>query len=173
MLLKSMLQYEWLLYVSHRQNIHKLGTGKIWQQCWNHRRFSLLWSYAGYDYAGQLEEEETDCNLRISSKLFEDVEVGRKIRSIWENNLAGCGAMDNLRGKIIETSMYLHEETKNRIVRSKEREVRLRRAIAAAQRMLQKNPNCQWSRSGLEAAKETLQRLIVSRNKMVFRSSAA
>ena len=72
-----------------------------------------------------------DCNLRISSKLFEDVEVGRKIRSIWENNLAGCGTMDSLRGKIIETSMYLHEETKNRIVRSKEREVRLRRVIAA------------------------------------------
>ena len=80
--------------------------------------------------------KKRDCNLRISSKLFEDVEVGRKIRSIWENNLAGCGAMDNLRGNIIETSMYLHEETKNRIVRSKEREVRLRRAIAATQRML-------------------------------------
>ena len=98
--------------------------------------------------------------------------MGRKIRSIWESNPVGCGALYKLRGKIIETSMYLHEETKNRIVRSKEREVRLRRAIAAAQRMLQKNPNCQWSRSGLEAAKETLQRLIVSRNKMVFMSLA-
>ena len=69
--------------------------------------------------------------------------------------------------------MYLHEETKNRIVRSKEREVRLRRAIIATQRMLQKNPKCLWSRSGLEATKETLQRLIMSRNKMVFRSLAA
>ena len=114
-----------------------------------------------------------DCNLRISNKLFEDVEVRSKIRSIWENNLAGCGALDNLQGKMIETSKYLHEETKNRLERSKEREVRLRRSIAAAQRMLQKNPKCLWSRSGLEAAKETLQRLIVSRNKMVFRSSAA
>ena len=121
---------------------------------------------------GNQRRKKRDCNLRISSKLFEDVEVGRKIRSIWENNLAGCGAMDNLRGKIIETSMYLHEETKNRIVRSKEREVRLRRAIAAAQRMLQKNPKCDWSRVGPEAAKETLEQLIVSRNKMLFRSSA-
>ena len=64
--------------------------------------------------------KKRDCNLRIISKIFEDAEVGRKIRSIWENNLAGCGTMDSLRGKIIETSMYLHEETKNRIVRSKE-----------------------------------------------------
>ena len=54
-----------------------------------------------------------------------------------------------------------------------EREVTLRRSIAAAQRMLQKNPKCDWSRSCLEAAKETLQRLIVSRHKMLFRSSAA
>ena len=70
--------------------------------------------------------------MRIRSKIFEDAEVGRKIRSIWENNPASCGALDNLRGKIIETSMYLHEETKiNRIVRTKERKVRLRRSIAA------------------------------------------
>ena len=74
----------------------------------------------------------------------------RKIRSIWESNPTDCGALDKIRGKIIETSMYLHEDTKNRIVRdtknrivrSKELEVRLRRSIAAVQIMLQKNPKC-------------------------------
>ena len=114
-----------------------------------------------------------DRNLRINSKLFEDAEVGRKIRSIWASKPAGCGALETLSGKIIETSLYLHVETKNRIAKSKEREVGLRRSIAAAQRMLQKDPTCQWSRAGLEAARETLQRLIMSRNTMLFRSSAA
>ena len=99
--------------------------------------------------------------------------MGRKIRSIWASKPAGCGALETLSGKIIETSLYLHVETKNRIAKSKEREVGLRRSIAAAQRMLQKDPTCQWSRAGLEAARETLQRLIMSRNTMLFRSSAA
>ena len=98
--------------------------------------------------------------------------MGRKIRSIWASKPAGCGALETLSGKIIETSLYLHVETKNRIAKSKEREVGLRRSIAAAQRMLQKDPTCQWSRAGLEAARETLQRLIMSRNTMLFRSSA-
>ena len=40
--------------------------------------------------------KKRDYNLRINSKFFEDVEMGRKIRSIWENNLVGCGALDNL-----------------------------------------------------------------------------
>ena len=92
----------------------------------------------------------------INIKLFEDAEVERKIRSIWASNPAGCGALDKLRGKIIETSMSFHAETKNRIAKSKERQVGLRRSIAAAQRMLQKDPTCQWSRAGLEAARETL-----------------
>ena len=59
----------------------------------------------------------------------------RKIRSIWESNLARGSADDKLLGKIIETSTYLHIKTKNRIVRSKEEEMRLRRTIAAAQRL--------------------------------------
>ena len=46
--------------------------------------------------------------------------MGRNIRSIWESNSTGCGALDKLRGKIIETSMYFHVESKNRIVRTKE-----------------------------------------------------
>ena len=50
--------------------------------------------------------------------------------------------------------------------------MRLRRSIAAAQRMLQKNPKCDWSRAGFDVAKETLQRLIVSKNNMLLRSSA-
>ena len=62
-----------------------------------------------------------DRNLRINNKIFKDVEVGRKIRSIWASNPAGCGALDKLRGKIIETSMYLHAKTENRISKSKER----------------------------------------------------
>ena len=114
-----------------------------------------------------------DCNVRINKKLFEDAEVSRNIRRIWESNSVGCGAIDKLRGKIIETSTYLHRATKSRIVRSKEEEMCLRRSIAAAQRLLQKDPRCQWSRAGLEAARETLQCLIASRNTMLFRSSAA
>ena len=30
-----------------------------------------------------------ECNLRINRNLFEDEEVRRKIRSIWESNLVG------------------------------------------------------------------------------------
>ena len=76
-----------------------------------------------------------ECNLRISRKLFDDEEVRRKIRSIWERNLVGGGAIDQLQGKIIETTRYLHIETKNRISRSKEEEIQLRRTTAA-QRLL-------------------------------------
>ena len=82
-----------------------------------------------------------NCNLRINCKPFEDAEVGRKIRSIWASNPVDCCALDKLRGKIIETSMYLHANTKNRIVKSKEREAGLRRSMVAAQRMLQKVPH--------------------------------
>ena len=64
-----------------------------------------------------------DRNLRINSKLFEDAEVGRNIRSIWASKPAGCGALETLSGKIIETSLYFHVEIKNRIAYSKEREV--------------------------------------------------
>ena len=81
-----------------------------------------------------------DCNVRINKKLFEDVEVSRNIRRIWESNSVGCGALDKLRGKIIETSTYLHKATKSRITRSNEEEMCLRRSIAAAQRLLQKDP---------------------------------
>ena len=49
----------------------------------------------------------------------------------------------------------------------------LRRSMVAAQRLLQKDPRCQWSRAGLEASRETLQCLIASRNVMLFRSLAA
>ena len=65
--------------------------------------------------------------------------MGRKIRSIWESNPVGCGALYKLRGKIIETSMYLHEETKNRIVRSKQREVSSRSEIKKIDRGCPKN----------------------------------
>ena len=37
-----------------------------------------------------------DCNVRINKKLFEDAEVSRNIRSIWESSSAGCGAIDKL-----------------------------------------------------------------------------
>ena len=39
-----------------------------------------------------------DRNLRINSKLFEDADVGRKIRSIWASKPAGCGALETLSG---------------------------------------------------------------------------
>ena len=55
--------------------------------------------------------------------------MGRKVRSIWASKPAGCGALETLSGKIIETSMYLHVEIENRITKSKEREVGLRRSI--------------------------------------------
>ena len=64
-----------------------------------------------------------ECNLRINIKRFEDEEVRTKIMSIWENNLVGGGVIDKLQGKTIETSTYLHIETKTKIARSKEEEM--------------------------------------------------
>ena len=37
-----------------------------------------------------------DRNMRINSKLFEDAEVGSKIRCIWATKPAGCGALESL-----------------------------------------------------------------------------
>ena len=92
--------------------------------------------------------------MRINTIFFEDAEVSRNIRSIWESNSVGGGAIDQLQGKIIETSTYLHTTTKSRIARFKEEEMCLRRSIAAAQRLLQKDPQCQWSRQALRMAEK-------------------
>ena len=64
--------------------------------------------------------------------------VRKKIKGIWESNSASCGVVDKLQSKITETSMYLHVETKSRIVRSKEKEMQLRRSTRAAQRLYRK-----------------------------------
>ena len=77
-----------------------------------------------------------DCTVRINKILFENAEVSRNIRRIWENNSPRCGAIDKLQGNIIETSTYLHKATKRGIARSKEDKMYLRRSIAAAQRLL-------------------------------------
>ena len=74
--------------------------------------------------------------------------------------MVGGGAIDKFQGKIIETSTYLHIETKNRIAKSKEEEMQLRRTIATAQRLLQKDPHAFGLGQPL-------------RNTMLFRSSAA
>ena len=89
-----------------------------------------------------------DCNARINKNLFQDAEVSRNIRSIWKNNSVECGTIDKLQGKIIETLTHLDKATQSRIARSKEEEMCLRRSIVVVQRLLQKDPRCQWSRAG-------------------------
>ena len=112
-------------------------------------------------------------NVRIPAKIMKSEEVKAGLQSIWQDTMGSESASEDLQKKLALSSSFLQQETKRALQQVRATETKLRKAVAAAQRLLQVDPGCTWSRAKLEEAKMKVQERTLEKNRMLFRRNAA
>ena len=111
-------------------------------------------------------------NVKIPTKIMKSEEVKAGLQSIWRDTMGSESASEDLQKKLALSSSILQQETKCALQQVRAIETKLRKAVAAAQRLLQADPRCNWSRAKLEEAKMKIQERTLEKNQMLFRRTA-
>jgi hypothetical protein len=101
----------------------------------------------------------------------EEVMVG--LQSIWQDTMGSESASEDLQKKLALSSSFLQQETKRALQQIRVTETKLRKVVAVAQRLLQVDLGCNWSKAKLEEAKMKVQQeRTLEKNRMLFRRNA-
>ena len=112
-------------------------------------------------------------NVKIPTKIMKSAKVKAGLQSIWRETIVSESASEDLQKKLALSSSFLQQETKLALQQARAIETKLRKSVAAAQRLLQADPSCNWSRAKLEEAKLKLRERTLEKNRMLFRRAAA
>jgi hypothetical protein len=102
-------------------------------------------------------DSKGNLNVKIPTKIMKSEEVKVGLQSIWQDTMGSESASEDLQKNLALSSSFLQQETKRALQQIRVIETKLRKAVAATQRLLQVDPSCNWSRAKLEEAKMKVQ----------------